>query len=91
LATPDGKSFVHDFFIGLSIITIAIAQLVLSGIRADPGYFSYTVQLVSTIITYVLTGIFEEILFWDVVLNAFQNAFEKRVPRPSGYCSLYRH
>ena len=73
--TSDRKSFVHGLLIGLPILVIAILQLVLSLIQADPGYFSNTELICSTIVTYSLTGIFEELLFRGVVLNAFQDAF----------------
>ena len=73
--TSDRKSFVHGLLIGLPILVIAILQLALSLIQADPGYFSNTKLICSTIVTYSLTGIFEELLFRGVVLNAFQDAF----------------
>ncbi|MBM6991411.1 MAG: CPBP family intramembrane metalloprotease [Mobilibacterium timonense] len=69
------KSFVHGLLTGFPILAIAILQLVLSLIQADPGYFSNTELVCSTIVTYSLTGIFEELLFRGVVLNAFQDAF----------------
>lgn len=71
----DRESFTHGLLTGLPILAIAAAQLVLSIVQADPGYFSHTKLIVSTITIYTLTGIFEELLFRGVVLNAFQDAF----------------
>lgn len=73
--TSDWKSFVHGLLTGFPILAIAMLQLILSLIQADPGYFSNTELVCSTIVTYSLTGIFEELLFRGVVLNAFQDAF----------------
>lgn len=75
ILASDRESFAHGLLTGLPILAIAIAQLVLSFIQADPGYFSHTELVVSTIMIYTLTGIFEELLFRGVVLNAFQDAF----------------
>jgi membrane protease YdiL (CAAX protease family) len=71
----DRERFIHGMLIGLPILAIAAVQLVLSIVQADPGYFSNTELVASTIVTYTLTGIFEELLFRGVVLNAFQDAF----------------
>lgn len=76
--TSDWKSFVHGLLTGLPILAIAILQLVLSLIQADPGYFSNTELVCSTIVTFSLTGIFEELLFRGVVLNVFQDAFASK-------------
>lgn len=73
--TSDWKSFIHGLLTGFPILAIAMLQLILSLIQADPGYFSNTELVCSTIVTYSLTGIFEELLFRGVVLNAFQDAF----------------
>lgn len=78
ILASDRESFAHGLLIGLPILAIAIAQLVLSFIQADPGYFSHTELVVSTIMIYTLTGIFEELLFRGVILNAFQDAFAKK-------------
>ena len=78
ILASDRESFAHGLLTGLPILAIAIAQLVLSFIQADPGYFSHTELVVSTITIYTLTGIFEELLFRGVVLNAFQDAFAKK-------------
>lgn len=72
------KSFVYGLLTGLPILAIAILQLVLSLIQADPGYFSNTKLVCSTIVTFSLTGIFEELLFRGVVLNVFQDAFASK-------------
>ena len=78
ILASDRESFVHGLLTGLPILAIAAAQLVLSIIQADPGYFSHTELVVSTLVIYTLTGIFEELLFRGVVLNAFQDAFAKK-------------
>ncbi len=74
----DRERFIHGLLTGLPILAIAAAQLVLSIVQADPGYFSNTELVCATIVTYTLTGIFEELLFRGVVLNAFQDAFAKK-------------
>lgn len=78
ILASDRESFAHGLLTGLPILAIAAAQLVLSIVQADPGYFSNTELVCATIVTYTLTGIFEELLFRGVVLNAFQDAFAKK-------------
>lgn len=78
ILASDRESFAHGLLTGLPILAIAAAQLVLSIIQADPGYFAHTELVASTLVIYTLTGIFEELLFRGVVLNAFQDAFAKK-------------
>ncbi|MGN1382174.1 MAG: lysostaphin resistance A-like protein [Eubacterium sp.] len=72
------KSFTYGLFVGLPVLAVAAVQFIANTIQADQGFFSNTGMITAMVISYCLTGIFEELLCRGLVLNAFLDAFKEK-------------